>query len=313
MLQGAAALSSLGAHARTAAGSDFPTTWRFGDITVTKVVDLLDPYDAAKAYPGAPLDAFDQNADWLVPHFYDPVQKAILFSFHSYVVRTRRHTMVVDTCVGNDKTRGPMVASFNMRKGPYLDNLRAAGVRPEEVDFVMCTHFHSDHTGWNARLDNGKWVPTFPKAKYLFNRTELEGVQARVRAGGDATSYNDSILPVLDAGQAVIVDGDHPVDDGVKIVASPGHTSGHYSIALESRGRRAILAGDILHNPIEVLHPEWTCVFDQDKDAGIAGRKKFLDAHTDVDITVFAAHFGGPTAGHIVSVKGGRRFRTLVG
>lgn len=312
---GAAALFGLGtgtrAAAQTAAKPPFPTTWTFGDVTVTKVVDMLDPFDAARAYPGAPLEAFDQNAAWLVPHFYDPGIKAILFSFHSYVVRTPRRTLVVDTCVGNDKDRKNL-KSFNMRKGPYLENLRAAGVRPEDVDFVTCTHFHSDHTGWNTRLQDGRWVPTFPKAKYLFSRAEVDNVQSRVKAGGgDVISYNDSILPVLDSGQAVMVDGDAPVDDGVMIVASPGHTPGHQSVVINSKGRRAVLAGDILHNPIEVLYPEWICLFDQDKNDGIAGRKKFLDAHTDVDITVFAAHFGGPTAGHIVTDKTGKRmFKT---
>ncbi len=300
--------------AQSPAASAFPTTWTFGDVTVTKVVDLLDPFDAARAYPGAPLDAFDENASWLVPHFYDPAQKAILFSFHSYIVRTPRRTMVFETGIGNDKVRKTLTA-FNMRRGPYLDNLRAAGVRPEDVDVVASSHFHSDHIGWNTRRQEERWVPTFPKAKYLFSRAEVANVQNRIADGtGDLVSYNDSIRPILDSGQAEVIDRDTPVDDGVTIVASTGHTPGHQSVNINSKGRRAVLAGDILHNPIEVLHPEWICVFDQDKTDGIKGRQVFLDAHTDVDITVFAAHFGGPTAGHIVSDKNGRRtFKTLVG
>lgn len=290
----------------------FPTTWRFGDVTITKVVDLIGLYDAAQAYPGAPLEAFDANADWMVPHFYDPAAKAIIFSYHSYVVRTPQRTLIVDTCVGNDKSR-KRLAKFDMRQGPYLDNLRAAGVRLEDVDFVTCSHFHSDHVGWNTRLENGRWVPTFPKAKYLFSRAEVDNVQSRIKAGtGDVTSYDDSILPILESGQAEIIDGDAPIDAGVTIVPSPGHTPGHQSVNIASRGRRAVLAGDILHSPMEVLYPEWICVFDQDKQHGIEGRKKFIDAHIDQDITVFAAHFDGPTGGRIVSTKtGGRMFKTI--
>ncbi|MCB2106991.1 MAG: MBL fold metallo-hydrolase [Rhodobacteraceae bacterium] len=307
-----AALSLSAGRRVFAQGENFPTSWTFGDVTVTKVLDDIGPYDAAAAYPGAPLAAFEKNEDWLVPHFYDPASKAIIFSYHSYVVRTQGKTLIVDTCIGNDKSR-TRLAKWDMRKGPYLENLRAAGVNPEDVDYVTCTHFHSDHTGWNTRLFDGKWVPTFPNAKYLFSRAELENVQARIKAGGgDATSYNDSILPILDAGRAEIIDGVRPVFDGVVINPSPGHTPGHHSVNIDSGGQHAVLAGDILHSPMEVLYPEWTCLFDQDKGHGVEGRMTFLKQYTDSDVTIFAAHFSGPTAGKIVSTAdGGRMFKTL--
>jgi glyoxylase-like metal-dependent hydrolase (beta-lactamase superfamily II) len=300
----AATMAGFAAHARPA----YPMTWKFGDITVTKIVDVLEPFDAAKAFPGAPLEAFDENADWLVPNFYDPATKAILFSFHSYLVRTPRRTMIVDTCFGNEKALGG-----RKRNGKWFENLAAAGMRPEDVDDVMCTHFHADHVGLNTRLRDGKWVPTFPNARYLFNGAEIEKVRLRPNtAYGEGGVYSDSVLPVIRAGQVEVIEGDFDVAEGVRIVATPGHTVGHYSIALQSHGRKAILSGDILHNPIEVLHPEWINIFDDDKQPAIAQRLKFLDAYTDTGITVFAAHFGGPTAGRIVSVKGGeRRFKPI--
>ncbi|MBM3515117.1 MAG: MBL fold metallo-hydrolase [Alphaproteobacteria bacterium] len=318
LLQGGA-VAALGAAsfgrrslAQSAPRSSFPTSWTFGDVTITKVIDVIGPYDAAQAYPGAPIEAFEANADWLSPHFYNPATKAIIFSYHSYVVRTPKRILIVDTCIGNDKSR-KRLAKFDMRKGPYLENLRAAGVRPEDVDFVTCSHFHSDHVGWNTRLERGRWVPTFPKAKYMFNKAEVDNVQSRVRTGtGDVASYEDSILPILDSGQAEIIRGDAPIDASVTIVPSPGHTPGHQSVTINSRGKRAVLAGDILHSPMEVLYPEWICVFDQDKTHGIEGRKTFIEAHVDKDITVFAAHFDGPTAGKIVSTRrGGRMFKAL--
>jgi glyoxylase-like metal-dependent hydrolase (beta-lactamase superfamily II) len=307
-LGGGLASAAFPRHA--AAAKTYPATWRFGDVTVTKVVDLTGPFDAARAFPGAPLGELDANADWLVPHFYDPAAKAILFSYHSYVVRTPKRTIVVDCGQGNDKTRGGPFA--NMRRGPYLQNFATAGFTPEQVDFVMCTHFHSDHTGWNTRLVDGRWVPTFPKARYLFNRAELAGVEKSL-TGAVKQAYDDSLLPVIEAGRVDMIDGGYDFGHGVEIVPSPGHTPGHMSLAIASKGRRAILSGDIIHNPIEVLHPEWEVLFDQDKNAGRAQRQTFVDAHTDVDVTVFAAHFGGPTAGRIVSRKDGKRwFKTLV-
>ena len=125
------------------------------------------------------------------------------------------------------------------------------------------------------------------------------------------TSYEQSIRPILESGRVLLLDGIHEVANGVRIVPSPGHSPGHQCIEITSRGRRAVLTGDLLHNPIEVRHPEWTKVFDQDKQAAREQRLRFLDAHTDVDITVLAAHFSGPTAGHVVGAGGARIFRTL--
>jgi glyoxylase-like metal-dependent hydrolase (beta-lactamase superfamily II) len=154
-------------------------------------------------------------------------------------------------------------------------------------------------------------VPTFPNARHLFSRTEIDELKAAVEAGKTPPNvYEQSIRPILETGQVVRLDGAHEVADGIRIVPSPGHSPGHQHIEIDSRGRRAVLSGDILHSPIEVRHPEWTKLFDQDKPAAMAQRTRFIDAHVDADVTVFAAHFGGPTAGRIVGTPAGRLFRT---
>jgi glyoxylase-like metal-dependent hydrolase (beta-lactamase superfamily II) len=291
-----------------AAAPEFPQDWSFGNVRITKIVDVVEPFDAARAFPGAPLEVFEQQADWIPPYFYDPVHKAIIFSFHSYLLRAPGLTMIVDTGFGEDSPLRPQ-----QHRGSWLSNLAAAGVTPADVNVVTCTHFHSDHIGWNTRQREGQWTPTFPNARYLFNRAEIDDVESRSRA--DARSlpaFQQSILPILQSSQVHRFDGDFAVSEEVRIVPTPGHTPGHQNVEIRSKGRRAVLAGDILHSPIEVLHPEWTNLFDEDKAAAMAQRVRFLDAHTDVDITIFAAHFAGPTAGRIVSDHGRRIFRTLV-
>lgn len=287
---------------------DLPAQWVFGEVHVTKVLDVVQPFDAARAYPGEPIEAFTQHADWLPPWFYDPSAQAIILSFHSYLVQTRHLTMIVDTCWGEDTPQRQRQVH-----GKWLENLAATGVRPEDIDLVTCTHFHADHVGWNTRLQDGRWVPTFPRAKHLFSRIELEALEAGINAGKTSSStYDRSILPILETGQVLRLDGVHEVTDGVRIVPSPGHSPGHQHIEIDSQGERAVLSGDILHNPIEVRHPEWIKVFDEDKQAAYEQRLRFLDTHTDVDVTVLAAHFAGPTAGHIRSRSDGRVFRPLL-
>jgi glyoxylase-like metal-dependent hydrolase (beta-lactamase superfamily II) len=283
-------------------------SWAVGDTVVTKIVDMIEPFDAARAFPGADLTEFDKHLDWLTPYFYDPAPKAIILSFHSYLVRVGGKTILIDTCIGNHKSRAPMLPSWHLREGPWLDTLAQAGARPEQVDYVMCTHLHADHVGWNTRMENGRWVPTFPKARYVFHRKEIEAVQARLSQDAyNSPSYVDSVLPVLETKQADLVDTDHDFLPGVHVCQTPGHSPGHYSVELTSNGRRAVMSGDLLHNAVQVARPDWITTFCGDKQAAVKQRTAFVDKHADQDITLFAAHFGGPTAGRIIGVKGGGR------
>lgn len=301
----AGAIAGLVAPRAFAAEPEFRSEWQFGDVRITKILDVVEPFDAARAFPGAPLEEFARNADWLPSYYYDATRKSIVFSFHSYLLRTRRLTMIVDTCFGEDTPLRP-----RQHHGQWLTNLAAAGVSPEEIDVVTCTHFHTDHVGWNTRLRDGRWVPTFPNARYLFNRAEVQELEALTKSGkAIGKAWEQSVKPVLDQARVRLLTKTVDVAHGIRIVPSPGHTAGHHSIEIHSKGRRAVLAGDILHSPIEVLHPEWINLFDNDKQAGIASRREFLDSYTDQDVTVFAAHFAGPTGGHIVSDARGRIFR----
>ena len=239
---------------------------------------------------------------WLEPRFADLATGQGFLDFHTYVVRTPRHVILVDTCIGDDKERGGH-KFFHRLKTPWLANLRAAGLAPEQVDYVMCTHMHADHVGWNTRLVDGRWVPTFPNAKYLFARTEFEHRQRNheAAAGAGYGAYADSILPVVESGQAVIVDDGHELDGHLRVEPAPGHTPGNVVIELRSRGEQAVFCGDVLHHPIQVSHPEWSAIFCEDRVQSAATRRRFVAAHADTGTIVLPAHFPAPTAGRIRS------------
>jgi glyoxylase-like metal-dependent hydrolase (beta-lactamase superfamily II) len=140
-----------------------------GRLRVSAVVERAGPTRPTWLLPDATPEALERHREWLAPHFLDD-RGRLLQSIHTFVVRAPGLTALVDTCVGNDKDRGGQ-APFHMMRTNFLEDLRAAGVPPESVDLVICTHLHVDHVGWNTRLDNGRWVPTFPRARHLFART----------------------------------------------------------------------------------------------------------------------------------------------
>ncbi len=282
---------------------------RIGDITVNRLVEVEGPlFDAAVLLPDSSPEAFRAQANWLAPQFYDLEGDNMLMSIHAFVVRTPHHTILIDTCCGNDKNR-PARPDFSMLDGPFLENLQGLGVAPEAVDFVMCTHLHFDHVGWNTRLDDGEWVPTFPNAKYLFSRADVDHFENMDPDGNHSESYRDSVLPVIAAGQAVVIDSDHALDDTVWIEPAPGHTPGNYCVRVASGDTGAVFSGDVLHHPVQCAHPEWSSRACIDPDQSRITRAAFLDNYAETDTTVFAAHFPGPTAGTVVTGGENLRFR----
>jgi glyoxylase-like metal-dependent hydrolase (beta-lactamase superfamily II) len=197
---------------------------------------------------------------------------------------------------------------------PYLADLAAAGVRPEEVDFVLCTHLHVDHAGWNTQLINGRWVPTFPNAKYIFARTEYEFWERRHLDGSEGpvpNVYDDSILPVMQAGQAVLVDADHQIDDGLWFEPAPGHTPGNVVVNLQSQGATGVLTGDVMHHPLQLIRPEWSSRACEDAVQSAATRRALIERYADTDTLIAPAHFASPTMGHIISKGDGFGYRLV--
>jgi glyoxylase-like metal-dependent hydrolase (beta-lactamase superfamily II) len=284
--------------------------WTFDKFKVEKVVEFQAAlFEPAAIFPAATAAAIESHRHWLEPDLMDPVSKLLILSFHSFVVRTAQRTILVDTCGGNEKNR-PEKPRYHMKQWPYLERLAAAGVAPEAVDIVLCTHLHVDHVGWNTRLRDGRWVPTFPRAKYLFGRAEWEHWQEQAkRPGGKVEAHHeDSVLPVIEAGQAVFVETDHEVEQGIRLEPSPGHTPGHVCVHLTAGGREAVITGDMMHHALQVAEPDWSTCFCTDPAQATRTRRMFFERHAETDTLVLPIHFPAPTAGRIVRAGTGWRF-----
>jgi glyoxylase-like metal-dependent hydrolase (beta-lactamase superfamily II) len=273
-------------------------SWQVGRVKVTRVVEIEfnTRYRAEAPFIKEATPEALQATPWLYPHFVRPEDGALKVSIHALLVEAPGLRLVVDTCVGNDKPRGlvggkPLATNF-------LAELAAAGWTRDSVDLVVCTHLHVDHVGWNTLLEDGKWVPTFPGARYLIGRQEYEHWQGE--ADGEAPAIlADSVKPIFDAGLAELVEMDHRISPEIRLTPTTGHTPGHVSVMIESDGERAMITGDIMHHPCQIAHPEWAPGFDSDRAAAIATRRRVLAEVADQPILVIGTHFAAPTAGRI--------------
>jgi glyoxylase-like metal-dependent hydrolase (beta-lactamase superfamily II) len=245
---------------------------------------------------GFDREVFNRHAAWLAPNHYSPEHDRLVSSIHSWLLRTPRHTILVDGCCGNHKNR-PWMERFHRLNTPWLDNLRAAGVAPEAIDIVLCTHLHADHVGWNTQLRDGRWTPTFPNAQYLFSdREDARWNPARNAAlePNRRILYEDSVLPVIEAGLACLIDGEHDIDDTLHIEPAPGHTAGHVVLKLLSEDERGLFCGDVIHNVVQVLEPCWNSAYCENADEARVTRRRVLDHCADENALLFPTHFGAP-------------------
>jgi glyoxylase-like metal-dependent hydrolase (beta-lactamase superfamily II) len=172
---------------------------------------------------------------------------------------------------------------------------------------VFCTHLHIDHTGWNTTLRDGRWVPTFPNAKYVFHKKEYAVWEAEHARGANppGTVFRDNCLPVVEAGQALLVDDDYALDDTITLTPTPGHSPCHCCVNIFSRGQRAVVTGDMMHHVIQCREPDWSPRVDWDGKQAAVSRRKFLSSVADTDTLILPIHFPTPTAG-LVRADGDR-------
>ena len=276
--------------------------WRIGKVTVTKIVETEVTGGSRFILPQATYEEI-LPIKWLQPHFADE-RGRLKMSIHALVVeapnggKTPRR-IIVDTCLGNDK-EGRRIPTWNNLQGPFLQDLATAGFPRESIDTVLCTHLHVDHVGWNTMLANGKWVPTFPQARYLMGRTEFHHWHNQHEREDMAAVFADSVAPVFDAGLVQLVETDHRVCDEISLVPTLGHTPGHVSVRISSEGEEALITGDFMHHPCQIAHPEWSSTADSDPTMAHATRDRMLAELSSRPVLVIGTHFAGATAGRIV-------------
>jgi len=277
--------------------------FRCGSIEVMRIKETLGAaFPPQYLLPDLPPEAVERHLGWLAPNHYDEAKKRFVMGTHTWLLRTKHHTILVDTCIGNHKPR-PHSPGFDNLEQPYLERLAQAGFKPEDVDFVLCTHLHVDHIGWNTQLRDGRWVPTFPNAKVICSVAELKSAEAKARANDPEddhlAQWQDSLLPVLEAGLLQSVEGTHELEDGVTIEPTPGHTPGHVVLRTESGGERMLFAGDLCHHPLQVYYPDTNSRFCEDAAVARAMRRKILAGCVESGALLAPAHWGAPHAGRI--------------
>jgi glyoxylase-like metal-dependent hydrolase (beta-lactamase superfamily II) len=272
--------------------------WKIGDVEVARIVEVNAFEDDMQMLLREGTPQFVQQYGWLAPHFATRAGR-MLISFQCFVLSSRDRRVMIDTCIGADRKREFEV--FCNLKTTFLEDLTAAGFAPQTINTVLCTHLHFDHVGWNTRLLDGRWVPTFPNARYLFGRREWEHWQHLRRTNGyhDMEHLVDAIDPVLEAGLAEFIDADYQLTDEVSLFPTPGHTPGHVSVRIASRGEEAVITGDMMHHPIQFAVPDLPANFDMDKDQGARTRRAFMERFQDRKALIIGSHFCDPTSGWI--------------
>ena len=305
--------------------------WKIGDVTITKIVETEFELDMPElVFPRACAEEIKANS-WLIPD-YSTYCGAFKMSIHALLIETPNQNVIVDTCVGNNKTR--LVPEWNRLSGDFLDKLSKAGCPRESISAVLCTHMHVDHVGWNTMLEDGKWVPTFPNATYYFGRVEYEhwmaimseekaATKATLKGGKEVLNnftpkimrqdivFEDSIQPIIDAELEELVEMDARLSPEISLIPTIGHTPGHISVVIESKGSKAIITGDIIHHPSQIAFPKWGVIFDYDFDQAMETRENFLVKYANSDTLVIGTHFTSPTGGYIVSDGTGYRLEKV--
>jgi glyoxylase-like metal-dependent hydrolase (beta-lactamase superfamily II) len=276
---------------------------RIGDFEVHRITEFEGAFIAPEVFfPDYDPAVLQTNPDMTGPRLIDPATGKLVFSFHSFIVKTGRHTILIDSCIGNNKER-PTRPQFHRLQSPFIADLAKAGVAPEDVDYVMCTHLHWDHVGWNTRLENGRWVPTFPNARYIMARREFEhwqGVQERGEESPHRHAFEDSVLPVVRTGQSVLVDDDYSMEDGLWFESAPGHTPGNVVIHARSRDDRAVFLGDVVHHQFQLMQPAWSTLACTDRELSRKTRTRLIEEYAENGMRLLPGHFPAPTAGRIV-------------
>ncbi|MGI5157970.1 MBL fold metallo-hydrolase [Microbispora sp. CA-102843] len=280
-------------------------TIQLGKVTVTRVLEFSGPVGltSRQFFPESPKELWEENKDWLSPDFWKPSTDMVNSALQTWVLRSEGRTILIDTGAGNDKFR-PYAKQWQYMDTDFLRRLSRAGVRPQDVDVVVNTHLHNDHVGWNTRREDRDWVPTFPNATYLIPKVEFDfwNPESPVRPKywqGNQNVWEDSVLPVHEAGLVKLWEGSYTLDSSLKLNLAAGHTPGSSVIRLESGSDRAVFIGDLLHTPLQLEHPEFNSCFEEDEKQALTTRRRELEWAADHKALILPAHLPGHGAAEV--------------
>jgi glyoxylase-like metal-dependent hydrolase (beta-lactamase superfamily II) len=286
------------------------------DITIDPVVEQprCTDFGVMGFFPALTKELLDENRSWLEPTFLDPVSNGLVLCIQSFVIKTPHHNILIDACVGNHKPR-PARPFWNMLNGErFQKGLTAAGLTVNDIDYVMCTHLHGDHVGWNTRLDNGRWVPTFPKAKYIMADRELAyWTQREKNDPASAPWVTDSVLPIIAAKREHVVKSDFAFNEELQFIPTPGHTIDHYSVLVGRTGADVLITGDMVHSPLQGRYPELGMMSDYDSKQAGETRRKIFDRFCEAPTILCGSHFPEPSTSHVRRWGNGYKFVAAAG
>jgi glyoxylase-like metal-dependent hydrolase (beta-lactamase superfamily II) len=277
--------------------------FKVGKATITRIEETYLPvYPIADIFPEFSEADLKEHGHWLAPDHYEIASKKIKLSVHSWLLQVDGRKILIDCCCGNDKPR-PARLHWNMLQEPYLDRLAAAGARPDEIDMVMCTHLHHDHLGWNTQLRDGKWVPTFPNARYVFSKVDFDYF-AKVDADpatapAEFGTFRECVIPVVEAGRADFVTGPHKLNEFIDILPAGGHSPGHFVFKMKFGSSTAMITGDVFHHLLQVYYPDWNFPKNSDVNEARVSRRRVFEDCAATGAMVFPGHVGAPFAGFI--------------
>jgi glyoxylase-like metal-dependent hydrolase (beta-lactamase superfamily II) len=277
-----------------------------GDARITGVIEYSGPTHAPEfLYPAVPKAERDAvlkaNAHWLAPNHYAPSIDRLIVTIQLWVVQAGGNVIVIDTGVGNRKSRAAAARmdQLNTLVMPWLESI---GAGPGQVTHVVMTHLHTDHVGWNTVEKDGKWVPTFPKARYLIPKDEFDYWKAEYDKGDTGVnqgSFADSVLPILEAGLGEFMDGKQEVAGCLSPEPVPGHAPGMLSFRIRSRGEEGIFTADVMHNVIQIVRPDWNDRYVLWPDKALESRAAVLRRAAERGALIMPMHLGAPYCGYV--------------
>jgi glyoxylase-like metal-dependent hydrolase (beta-lactamase superfamily II) len=274
---------------------------RTGETTIHRIEEIYGPgFRASALFSEFDAGIFDSHPELQRDWGYDVANTRPMAGIQTFAFRHRGKLVLVDTGAGNGKSRAPEFPTFDMLDTPFLQRLRDAGVDPQEVDYVFCTHIHVDHVGWNTHLADGEWRATFPRARHIIGRAEFDhwsdgGAGLKFMPLGTRV-MEDSVLPLVEQGLVDFVEPGDEILQGLRVGSVPGHTAHQLSLTVDTGERPVIFVADAFHQPAQIMRPNWSTRYCEAPDQSSATRRQLLEMCAATGAVMVPAHFGRPYA-----------------